>query len=265
MAVIGFIGTGNMGGALARAASKCDKNRILLADNDAVKANALAQEISAQVSTNLQICETADYIFLGVKPQVLSSLLNDICDVLSARKDRFVLVSMAAGVTTEKITETLNFHAPVIRIMPNLPVSVGTGMILYTTNKAVQNDETETLVDAMQSSGIWDKIDEQLIDAASAVSGCGPAFAFMFASALAKGGVQNGLSYEQAIKYAAQTLKGAAEMLLCGGDAEKLTDAVCSPGGSTIEGVKVLRQNDLDGIASKTIKASYDRTVELGK
>ncbi|MBO5725891.1 MAG: pyrroline-5-carboxylate reductase, partial [Clostridia bacterium] len=77
-----------------------------------------------------------------------------------------------------------------------------------------------------------------------------------------KGGVQNGLPYEKAIKYAAQTLKGAAEMLLQGGDAEQLTDAVCSPGGSTIEGVKVLRENDLDGIVSKTIKASYDRTVE---
>ncbi len=265
MAIIGFIGAGNMGGALARAAAKCNDNKILLADNDKQKALVLAEGIAASVSTNTEICKTADYIFLGVKPQVMAELLNEISPVLSDRKTQFTVISMAAGITTEKIAAGLKFDAPIIRIMPNLPVSVGMGMILYTANGAVKKEETETLVNAMQKAGEWDEIDESLIDAASAVSGCGPAFAFMFADALAKGGESNGLLPEKAIKYAAQTMKGAAEMLLRGGDAKALTKAVCSPGGSTIEGVKVLENADLNGIVKKTVEASYKRTIELGK
>lgn len=260
---IGFIGAGNMGGALARAAAKCNENKILLADNDERKAVALADEISATVSTNIEICKTADYIFLGVKPQVLPQVLAEISPALGGKS--FTLVSMAAGVTTEKIAALLGFDVPIIRIMPNLPVSVGEGMILYTLNKFVHKTNADALVNAMSFAGEWDQIDEALIDAASAVSGCGPAFAFMFANALAKGGESNGLPYDKAIKYAAQTLKGAAEMLLQGGDAEQLTDAVCSPGGSTIEGVKVLENEDLSGMVNKTVTASYKRTIELGK
>ncbi|MBE6797044.1 MAG: pyrroline-5-carboxylate reductase [Ruminococcaceae bacterium] len=263
MAIIGFIGAGNMGGALARAAAKCNENKILLADNDERKAVALADEISATVSTNIEICKTADYIFLGVKPQVLPQVLAEISPALGGKD--FTLVSMAAGVTTEKIAALLGFDAPIIRIMPNLPVSVGEGMILYTLNKFVHKTNADALVNAMSFAGEWDQIDEALIDAASAVSGCGPAFAFMFANALAKGGESNGLPYDKALKYAAQTVKGAAEMLLQGGDAEQLTDAVCSPGGSTIEGVKVLENEDLSGMVNKTVTASYKRTIELGK
>ena len=263
MAIIGFIGAGNMGGALARAAAKCNGNKILLADNDKQKVAVLADEISATVSTNIEICKTADYIFLGVKPQVLPQVLAEISPALGGKG--FTLVSMAAGVTTEKIAALLGFDAPIIRIMPNLPVSVGEGMILYTPNKFADKQQVADLVDAMSFAGEWDQIDEALIDAASAVSGCGPAFAFMFANALAKGGEANGLSYDKAIKYAAQTVKGAAEMLLQGGDAEALTKAVCSPGGSTIEGVKVLENEDLSGMVNKTVTASYKRTIELGK
>ena len=263
MAIIGFIGAGNMGGALARAAAKFNGNKILLADSDKQKAISLADEISATVSTNIEICKTADYIFLGVKPQVLPQVLTELAPAFGGKG--FTLVSMAAGVTTEKIAALLGFDAPVIRIMPNLPVSVGEGMILYTPNEFADKQQVADLVDAMSFAGEWDQIDEALIDAASAVSGCGPAFAFMFANALAKGGEANGLSYDKAIKYAAQTVKGAAEMLLQGGDAETLTKAVCSPGGSTIEGVKVLENEDLSGIVNKTVTASYKRTIELGK
>ncbi|MBR5011432.1 MAG: pyrroline-5-carboxylate reductase [Clostridia bacterium] len=263
MAIIGFIGAGNMGGALARAAAKFNGNKILLADSDKQKAISLADEISATVSTNIEICKTADYIFLGVKPQVLPQVLTELAPALGGKD--FTLVSMAAGVTTEKIAVLLGFDVPIIRIMPNLPVSVGEGMILYTLNKFVHKTNADALVNAMSFAGEWDQIDEALIDAASAVSGCGPAFAFMFANALAKGGEANGLSYDKAIKYAAQTVKGAAEMLLQGGDAEALTKAVCSPGGSTIEGVKVLENEDLSGMVNKTVTASYKRTIELGK
>ena len=118
MAIIGFIGAGNMGGALARAAAKFNGNKILLADNDKQKAAVLADEISAMVSTNIEICKTADYIFLGVKPQVLPQVLTELAPAFGGKD--FTLVSMAAGVTTEKIAALLGFDAPIIRIMPNL-------------------------------------------------------------------------------------------------------------------------------------------------
>ncbi len=262
MIKIGFIGVGNMGGALARAAAKNTDNAILLSDFDRLKAEGLAAEINARATDNNEICKEADYIFLGVKPQVLPELLKEISPILSRRDGHFTLVSMAAGVKIKSITDIVG-NVAVIRIMPNLPVSVGEGMILYSANSKVFN--SEILVNAMGSAGIWDRLDEEKIDIGCAVSGCGPAFAFMFASALAKGGEADGLSEAQAIKYAAQTLKGAAQMLLNGGDADALTKAVCSPGGATIEGVKNFRANNFDDIVRSTIKASYNKTIELGR
>ncbi len=262
MIKMGFIGVGNMGGALARATAKNKDNILLLSDFDKQKLSGISSELGAKASSNVEICETADYIILGVKPQVLPEILKEIAPVLSKRTDCFTLVSMAAGVKIKSITDIVGDIA-VIRIMPNLPVSVGEGMILYSQNEKVSN--SDRLVNAMSSAGIWDRLDEEKIDIGCAVSGCGPAFVFMFAAALAKGGEADGLNKAQAIKYAAQTLKGAAQMLLDGGDADKLTEAVCSPGGATIEGVKNLRANDFEQTVKSTVKASYNRTVELGK
>ena len=265
MSVIGFIGVGNMGGALARAAAKHKENSLLLADFLPDKAKSLAEAIGASVTDNKGVCQKAKYIFLGVKPQVLPELLKEIAPFLVKRPDKYILVSMAAGVEIKKITDDLGFNAPVIRIMPNLPVSVNQGMVLYTANSDVDNADITELITAMSAAGIWDGMEEEFINAGCAVSGCGPAFCFMFAKALADGATQCGLKPDSAIKYAAQTLKGAAEMLLDGGDAENLTKAVCSPGGSTIEGVKVLQKEELSGIVQAAVKASYKRTVELGK
>lgn len=265
MSIIGFIGVGNMGGALARAAANCQENTLLLSDFLPDKAENLAKEIGAKASCNKDICKTAKYIFLGVKPQVLQELLREISPVLAERKDKYILVSMAAGVEIKKITEGLGFSAPIIRIMPNLPVSVNEGMVLYTANSDVSEADINELISAMSASGIWDGMDEEFINAGCAVSGCGPAFCFMFAKALADGAKKCGLNYNSATKYAAQTMKGAAEMLLRGGDADALTKAVCSPGGSTIEGVKVLQSEEFSEIVQTAVKASYKRTIELGK
>ena len=265
MSIIGFIGVGNMGGALARAAAKHKENTLLLADFLQEKAENLAKEIGATASENEGICRTAKYIFLGVKPQVLPELLQTISPILAERKGEFILVSMAAGVEIKKITEQLGFSPPIIRIMPNLPVSVNEGMVLYTANSKVQKTDINELIEAMEASGKWDGMDETFINAGCAVSGCGPAFCFMFAKALADGAVNCGLDYNSSIKYAAQTMKGAAEMLLYGGDADTLTKAVCSPGGSTSEGVKVLQAEELAETVKDAVEASYKRTIELGK
>lgn len=263
MLKIGFIGVGNMGGALAIAAAKTENTEILVTDYDKNKADFVAEKIGAVSTTTEQICKGAKYIFLGVKPQVLPLVLMEISPFLKQRTDEFCLVSMAAGVKIEKIIADLGLTVPVIRIMPNLPVAVGNGMVLYCAN---EHTATEELVSAMQYSGAWAAIKEEDIDAASAVSGCGPAFVFMYIKALALGGVQSGLAYDTAITLATQTVLGSAQMLMQSDKTpDELITAVCSPGGSTIEGVKSLNGDNFDEIIAKAIDKSFKRTKELGK
>lgn len=250
-----------MGGALARALAK-STNDIMLADFDNSKAIALANELGVTVGDNQTIAAQCDRIFLGVKPQMMQDMLDGIKSDL---KNDTVLISMAAGLTTDKISEMAG-GLPVIRIMPNTPVSVGEGVILYCL-KNVSQDIVDNFVNDMTFSGKLYSIDESLIDAGCSVSGCGPAFMYTFANAVAKGGVECGLDKSQAIEFAAATMLGAAKMLLENGDKtpEQLTDAVCSKGGSTIEGVNVLRGSEFENIVADCIKAAYKRNIELGK
>lgn len=259
---VGFIGCGNMGGALARAAAKSGE-RLYLADFSGEKSEALAAELGALVSDNKTIAAECDYIFLGVKPQVMAEMLSEIRSVLENRND-VVLVSMAAGITIEKL-QSLTGNKPVIRIMPNTPAAVGKGMILYTYSGVPQNAVKEFLR-FMQAAGRFDELPEKLIDAGSAVSGCGPAFVCQFVEALADGGVACGLPRDKALLYAAQTLYGTAALMLeSGKHPAELKDAVCSPGGSTIQGVRRLEEGALRADVIDAVIAAYNKTKELGK
>lgn len=264
---IGFIGAGNMGGALARAAAKAiEPANIFLADQLAEKAAALAAELGCNTCTAMDAAKNCDYIFLGVKPQVMGAMLAEIAPVLAARKEGFTLISMAAGVCMADIRRMVGGDYPLIRIMPNIPVSVGGGMILYDVTENVTPQAETDFRKMLANAGLLDKLPEKLIDAGSALSGCGPAFVCLFAEALADGAVACGLSRQQAMTYAAQTLKGTAEMLLeTGIHPGALKDAVCSPGGSTIAGVGALEAGGLRAAAMAAVACAYDRTLELGK
>ena len=267
MKTIGFLGCGNMGGALARAAIKSiGAENIFVSDVDTKKVKAFADETDVNIADAEYIVLNCDYIFLGVKPQMLKSLFEKIAPVLEERTTDFVLVSMAAGVSMATISNMAQVDCPIIRIMPNMPVAVGEGMILYTSNEFVSMEDIEDFLASMQYAGVLDKIDEDKIDAASCVSGCGPAFAFMFCEALADGAVECGLPRDKALLYAAQTLAGSAIMLMETGEHPgKLKDAVCSPAGSTIEGVKALEEGAFRASAMNAVKAAYKRTIELSK
>ena len=260
----GFIGCGNMGGTLATAASKTN-NEIYLSDLSD-KLESFAKAIGGRVSDNIEIAKECDVIFLGVKPQVLEGVLTTFKNELKERKTPFVLVSMAAGVEIAKIKAMLGFGCPIIRIMPNTPAQVEEGMILYCANELAEEKDIEKFLDLMKFAGKCDLIGENVIDAASAVSGCGPAFVYMFIEALADGGVKCGLTREKAIKYAAQTLLGASKMVLeTGKHPGELKDAVCSPAGSTIEGVRTLENSAFRSACIEAVSASFKRTKELGK
>lgn len=258
----GFIGCGNMGGALARALAKTTKD-IVLSDFIPEKAKELAKELGCNADNNEYIAKNCDRIFLGVKPQGMRETLAEISDILKDKKP--LLITMAAGLKTNTITELIGENLPVIRIMPNTPVSVGAGMILYCRNSLVSDEVLNSFVEDMKYSGALDLIDEELIDAGCSVSGCGPAFMFMFVDAIAKAGTSCGLTREQAIKYAANTMLGSAKLLLNSDKTpEELKQAVCSKGGSTIRGVNTFEDGGLYDLAQKAVEASFKRNIELG-
>lgn len=263
---VGFIGCGNMGGALAKAVSKSGMTEIMLADVDTAKAQCLAEQTGGEVVTVEEIASHAKYVFLGVKPQMMAELIDNIKDILKKRNDKFILVTMAAGIKIASFNEMLDAKLPMIRIMPNTPVAVGEGMILYAPCRAITPDDEVEFGNILKSAGRLDKLSEELIDAGCSISGCGPAFVYMFAESMAKAGEELGIDNDKAIEYAAQTLLGAAKLMLTSGKTpETLRIEVCSPKGSTIEGVTSLQNSDFDKTVNDALKASYKRTKELGK
>lgn len=262
---IGFIGCGNMGGALALAISRASDAKLLLCDTDSAKAAGLSLATGGEVATIGEVAELCDYIFLGIKPAGCAPVLEAIKDTLAERSG-YTLVSMMAGVPLERIESHLSVKPAIIRIMPNTPVSVGYGMTVYSCNSMVSDGIKAEFSAFMSESGLLAELPEEKIDAACAVMGCGPAFAYMFAESVANGGINAGLDKEDAILFAAQMMKGAAEMILKSGKTpERLREEVCSPGGSTIEGVKVLFDKELPGITEAAVKASFEKTKLLGK
>ncbi|MBR2325428.1 MAG: pyrroline-5-carboxylate reductase [Clostridia bacterium] len=265
MKKIGCIGCGNMGGALASAIAKTE-NALYLADADAAKASALAERLGATCLSVEDLVFQCDMVLIGVKPQGLKALAEEIASAVLERKDAITLVSMCAGVSLERLSALFGAQAKIIRIMPNTPAAVGEGMILYVPGAQCKEADVSLFLSALAPAGKLSQISEDKIDAASAVSGCGPAFVYMFAQGMAEGGVLCGLSYADALAFAAKTIVGAGEMILEGiGHPESLKDAVCSPAGSTIEGVRVLENAAMRGALIEAISAAYERTKELGK
>ena len=261
---IGFLGCGNMGGALCRAVRRALPTATLyLSDVDEGKARALAVETNAELRKVEELLTEADYVFLGLKPQILPIFLPLLGHPLSSSHATFI--SMAAGVTIDTLRPLLR-QKPVIRIMPNTAVAVGAGMTVYTPSDEVTEEAKADFLSMMAASGRCDEIPEAQMDAACALSGCGPAFAYLFAEALADGAVACGLPRDRALIYAAATLEGAMRMILeTGSHPGALKDAVCSPGGSTIAGVHALEKGGLRAAAMDAVTAAFRRTKELGK
>ena len=238
-----------MGGALARAAALEKENRLWLVNRHPEKAEALQKEIGGTVTELAPAVEAAELIVLGVKPLVLPELCDEIKPLLAAKSAPFTVVSMAAGVSVARLGEMLG-DCPIIRIMPNTPVSVGEGMILYSFPAGVSPD---AFLHALRFAGRFLPVEERLMNAGMAVSGCGPAFVDLFVEAMADAGVAQGLSRRDALQLAAQTVLGSAKLILeSGKHPGELKDAVCSPGGTTIQGVRKLEEK---GFRSAVIEA----------
>ena len=177
-----------------------------------------------------------------------------------------MLITMAAGLTMETSERFAGVRLPVIRIMPNTPTAIGKGVIPYCCNDLVTEQMRCSWLEDMQPCGLLDELEERLIDAASAVSGSGPAYLYLMLEALADGGVACGLPRAKAMEYAAMTIAGAGEMYMqTKTHPGALKDAVCSPGGSTIAGIRVLERQGFRRAVMECVAAAWDKNQEMGK
>jgi pyrroline-5-carboxylate reductase len=281
--IIACIGAGNMGSALMKgAAAVAGGEQIGFADADKEKAKQSASLTGSRVySSNGEAVQTADFVFLAVKPQVLPSVLAEIAPPLRERLAAGkppVLVSMAAGWSIAKIEAIVGGSgtdvpaeqapvalAPVVRIMPNTPVLISQGVVAITASPTVPIPKLELLEKILGGAGLVDRIDERLMDAVTGLSGSGPAFVCQFIEALSDGGVLAGLSRDKALRYAAQTVLGTAAIVLkTGKHPGELKDMVTSPGGTTIAGIAALEKGAFRGTVISAVEAAWKRSVELG-
>lgn len=271
---VSFIGTGNMGGALIHAACRAlDPKQVHITDYFVDKAKAMAEELGCCCEpSNEAAVLNGDYIFMCVKPQVMGGVLAQIAPVVKDCLDKGqkkVIVSIAAGLQTGYIKEQLAVCGDalrVVRVMPNTPAAIGKGMLAVAAGPEVEDVYVDGVCEILSDAGRVERLSEHLMDQFTVVSGCSPAFVYMFIEALADGGVMTGLPRAQAMTYAAQTVMGAAAMVLeSGKHPGQLKDEVCSPAGSTIVGVAKLEENGFRSAAIEAVRAGYEKNVDLGK
>ena len=262
----GFIGCGNMGGTLAAVAAKrAGGSAILVADHNPPKLAALSRQYGCIPASTAEVAERASLLFLGVKPQVMDKAAAELRPALAAREDHFAVVSMAAGLTTQAVSEMLG-GVPVLRIMPNTPAAVGQGVLLYCCGEGVNKEDEEAFLNLMAGAGMCVKLPEEKIDMGCALTGCGPAFVCLLMEAMTDAGVRCGLPLDLSRRLTLQTFAGTALLALeTGRDPAALRGAVCSPAGSTIEGVAALESNGARHAMLEAVAAAYRRTVALGQ
>ena len=264
---VAFIGLGNMGASLAKAVAKeVDAQDLLLVNRSPQKVQEFISQYGGTASDLEQVFQEAEVVFLGVKPYQICPLLEEYQGIL-AQRSNLLLVSMAAGLGLDKMAGVVkNDRVGLIRIMPNTPVAIGQGVISLARSQSVTDQQVAKVNQLLAGAGDLYEIEEKLMDPATAVAGCGPAFVYQMIEAMADAGVGLGLTREQALQMAARTFQGASQMVLETGEhPANLRDAVCSPGGSTIAGVNRLEQVGLRGDIIAGVEAAYKRTQELGQ
>ena len=263
---IGFIGAGRMATALAKgfvAAGLSRSENLLAADpsDDALK--RFVDSIGAKtIEGNRQLAAAADVVFLAVKPQQMGT----VCEGLRGGLDNCLVVSIAAGVRLDALAAGLGSDVRLVRVMPNTPCLVGQGAAGYCLGKQANESDGRLVKRLLEASGMAFEVPEKLLDAVTGLSGSGPAFVYLMIEALSDGGVRMGLPREIATALAAQTVRGAAEMVIeTGQHPGELKDNVTSPGGTTIAGIAALESGGLRATLMAAVQAATERSIELGR
>lgn len=264
---IGFIGCGNMGKAIlgGLVASKLvPAENITVYNRSAKSVEAISQEFGSRGANSAdEVAKQADVLIVGVKPNMMANILGEIRNAL---KPNAIVVSIAAGVTLETLEFALKDGQKVVRVMPNTPALVNAGMSSITPNKQVSEDESALIVEIFSSFGRAEIVPEYLIHSVVGVSGSAPAYVFMFIEAMADAAVLGGMPRAQAYQFAAQAVMGSAKMVLeTGKHPGELKDMVCSPGGTTIEAVKVLEQKGLRAAVMDAMQSCMAKSEEMSR
>ncbi|MBR6257617.1 MAG: pyrroline-5-carboxylate reductase [Lachnospiraceae bacterium] len=262
---IGFIGLGNMAGAMIGGLLKkgiVAPSDIYGADVNADMAKKRADEFKINAGTdNKEVVKNADYLVLAVKPQFAASAIEGFKDQLKADQ---VVISIMAGKTLAWLSEHLGSNIKCVRCMPNTAALVGEAITAATPNALVSDEEKETALSILRAFGRASVVSENLMDAVVGVSGSAPAYVFMFIEAMADAAVEEGMPRAQAYEFAAQAVYGSAKLMLdTGKHPGELKDMVCSPAGTTIAAVRVLEQEGFRGAVIDAVEAAAERSREL--
>lgn len=262
---IGFIGLGNMAGAMIEGIISqgiASKEDISGSAKTEATLEAVKERYGIETTLdNNRIAGCADILILAVKPQIFAEVLPQI---RGAVREDTLIVSIAAGKTMADIEALFGRRLKLVRCMPNTPALIGEGCSGVCRNSNVSDDEMAKCMELIQSFGLAQEVPEHLIDAVSGVSGCSPAYVFMFLEALADGAVEAGMPRKQAYIFAAQAVMGSAKLLLeTGKHPGELKDMVTSPAGTTIEGVRVLEERGFRGAVIDAVRASVEKNRKL--
>ncbi|MDZ4166595.1 MAG: pyrroline-5-carboxylate reductase [Coriobacteriia bacterium] len=262
---LAIVGGGRMGEAIAAglvSSGVLGAASIAVAEPNAARREVFARHGIAAVGDGHDIVGEAEIVLVAVKPQVFDAVLAHLADDVAAGA---VVVSIAAGITTARIESLLRPDTPVVRVMPNTPAMVGAGMAVVSGGGSATEAQVERVRTLFESLGEAVVIDERNQDAATAISGSGPAYIALMIDALARAGVNQGLTREIAQTLAVQTVKGTAELLIATGmHPQELIDGVASPGGTTIAAITALEAGGLRTAVSDAVEAAVRRAKELG-
>jgi len=262
---LAFVGAGVMAEALARAvltSGRWSPQDLVAADVAEDRRRLFAEELGTRVTAdNGEAVAQADIVVVAVKPQVLPGVLGACAAAIPSEA---LVISIAAGVTLAQLAELVGAERPIVRAMPNTAARVGRAASAYATNVHVTGEHRALVVRLFGAAGMIGEVEEKLLNAITGLSGSGPAFVFLFIEALADGGVAAGLARKDALPLAAQTVLGAAEMVVkLGRHPGELKDEVCSPGGTTIAGVRALEAGGFRGAVMEAVLAAWQRAREL--
>lgn len=264
---LAVIGGGNMGEALAKGmvnARYAETDALIIAEPVEARARYLRETHGFQVvSTPAEAAGRAERVVFAVKPQVLGAVLSSLKGVIGPKH---LLISIVAGATTRRYTEAFGDATRIVRVMPNTPALLGLGAAGLAAGGATAPGDMAEAKKMLESVGKVVEVPETLMDAVTGLSGSGPAYVFVFIEALADGGVRAGLPRDQATLLAAQTVLGAAKMLIETGEHPgRLKDMVASPGGTTIAGLHALEQGGFRSAVIDAVLAATRRSAELGR
>lgn len=264
---IGFIGAGNMGGAIIGGlvqAKVLPANDIYAVNSKPQTTQKLVDKFGINAAINIEeLTKSSDILVIGVKPKTVAKVLAEAAPYL--KKD-VVIISIAAGVTLETLEGAVGSKQKIVRVMPNLPSLVGAGVSSITPNELVSEEDLALVKDMFNSFGRAEVVSEDLIHAVVGVSGSSPAYVFMFIEALADAAVQGGMLREQAYIFAAQAVLGSAKMVLeTGMSPSVLKDMICSPGGTTIEAVCTLERKGFRGSVIDGAKSAMEKSIAMSK